>query len=171
MVAKRLLTVLVGLAAGVGAAACATHQVGSMGARDVESPITLRPAPKTGDCTLTAKEPFIIGNPDKWVRLKIGNYCSRPQEIVVGNFRPAGASGPDVTDCRTAMHSGAPAIFQQDDLRRRTADLGPGSPSDPNEEKINLKLKKSADLPTGDEYDFDVCLNGKKADPRLIIER
>ena len=90
--------------------------------------------------------------------------------IVVGNFRPAGASGPDVTDCRTAMHGGAPAIFQQDDLRRRTADLDPGSPSDPNEEKINLKLKKSADLPAGNEYDFDVCLNGKKADSRLIIE-
>lgn len=171
VVAKTLLTVVGGIALGGLAAACATHQMGAMGGRDVESPITLRPAPKTSDCTLSAKESFIVGNPDKWIRLKISNYCGQSQEVRVGNFRPAGTSGPDTTDCRSAMHGGAPPIFQQDDERRRTADLGPGSPSDPSEEKINLKLKKAADLPSGDEYDFDVCLGGRKADPRLIIER
>jgi hypothetical protein len=171
VVAKKLLTVLAGIAGGVFAASCATHQVGTMGGRDIESPITLRPAPKTGDCTLSAKEPFIVGNPDKWIRLKVSNYCGQSQEVRVGNFRPTGTSGPDTTDCRSAMHGGARPIFQQDDERRRTADLGPGRPNNPDEEKINLKLRKAADLPSGDEYDFDVCLGGRKADPRLIIER
>lgn len=155
-------------------AACATHQPTpgeGLGPADVDTPIVLFPQDST--CGLSAKQQTVTAHPDKWLKFEIVSYCGSKQVVVVGNFRTVETPSPAPANCDNAMHGDAPPIFQQDDLRRRTAELDAGSPGDPEDEDIKLKLKKDADLPGKGTltYYFDVCLNGTKADPRLLVER
>lgn len=155
----------------IAASACATvPKMGGMAARDVESPMILFPT-ESGGCALNAKEPSVTAHPDKRLDFEVASYCSSAQTVVVGNFRTA--ESPSADGCDNATYGGAPSVFQHDDLPRRTAQLGAGSPGHPTHAKIKLKIKKDADLPGEGPltYYFDVCLNGAKADPRLIVQR
>jgi hypothetical protein len=166
-----LVVCLAGMAAVAGPACATNPKMGEQTAQDVESPIILFPA--ASGCGLSAKEPSITAHPDKRLEFEVSNYCGEPQKLVVGNFRTVESPSPAPADCNAPTHGGAPSVFQQDDLLRRTADLGGGSPGHPTHTKIKLKIKKNADLPGTDPltYYFDVCLNGVKADPRLIVQR
>lgn len=139
--------------------------------RDVESPVILFPTPS--GCALNAKEPSVTAHPDKRLEFEVSSYCAEPQKLVVGNFRTVESPSPAPDNCNEPTHGGAPSVFQHDDLARRTADLGAGSPGHPAHKKIELKIKKNADLPGEGPltYYFDVCLNDVKADPRLIVQR
>lgn len=150
-------------------AACATHKPATEGpmAQDVETPIILFLEDST--CKVSAKQTQVTAHQDKWLEFEVVNYCDSPQVVMVGNFHdPKGASVP-TTDCQNAGER----IFQQDDERRRTANLPAGSASDPEDGQIRLKIRKEADLPRPLplESAFDVCLNGVKADPVLVVRR
>jgi hypothetical protein len=136
----------------------------------VETPIVL--FPKGSACIISAKQPTVTAHADKWLQFEIVNYCEAAQAVVVGNFRTT-QTPSSATNCDSPTQGEAPSVFQQDDLNRRTANLGAGNPGDPEDGDIRLKIKKDADLPgSGDlTYYFDICLNGALADPELIVRR
>ena len=121
-------------------------------------------------------QPSITSYQDKFLKFKVINYCEKQQVAMVGNFRTAGAPSANPDDCKKAMDSDSFApIFQDDSEKKRTASPNAAeSDGDPSDDTIKLKIRKTDDLPKVPgilEYDFDVCLGGKKADPRLVIER
>jgi hypothetical protein len=148
----------------------ASYQMGGAQVSDAETSIILYPSDST--CEVTWKAPTIRGKSDKRLDFEVLNHCGATQTVVVGNFRPAGQAS-SATNCDTALE-GSGAIFRDDSLATRTATVNAGNLSVPMRRKIRLKFLKASQLPGTDptiELDFDVCLNGAKTDPRLIIER
>lgn len=174
MADKRLVCVLGAIVFAAGSA-CAAQQMGMKGQpRDVGTPIILLPSGEPAACTITFKQPSITSHADKWIDFDVISYCDSAQTVMVGNFRteenPSGAP----TNCTNAMYPAATAsIFRQDDAARRTANLAAAAPGETEDDDIRLKLKSSTELPGSGTltYFFDICLNGTKVDPRLVIER
>ena len=150
---------------------CAAHyQMGGSQVSDAETSIILYPGDST--CEMTWKAPTIRGKSDKRLDFEVLNHCGATQTVMVGNFRPKDQASSS-NNCDTAR-VGIDPIFRDDSLPTRTAAVPAGNLSVPMRRKIRLKFLKASDLPGTDptiEVDFDVCLNGAKADPRLIIER
>ena len=171
MVSKKLLTVLTGLAAVAAAAACATHQIGTMDF-DVESPITIRKtATEPKRCAVSSKEPVVRVHKDKWLELKFSNYCDE-------GVRPSSeTSGPprirrDYRRTAAIRTWWRPPIFRESDPSDFKTMIDSGDPSHAKTKKIKLKVKNRGDL-GNDEliYYYDVCIDGTKHDPQLVIER
>ena len=163
-----------GVALSAGSACVPAQMMKNGGPKDVGTPIILLPSPDNpATCAVSFKQGVVRSHADKWLTFKVLNYCESAQTVMVGNFRTA--ESPSASTCAQAMYpDGTATIFQQDDARRRTAELAAAEGGDPEDDDIRLKLRSGPDLPgSGDlEYYFDVCLNGPVAqDPRLIIER
>lgn len=130
---------------------------------DTETEVALYAPGGGGPCTL-GKAPYVRAKKGKKVIWEIANHCEGADKVVsVGNFRAA--SGPSsARDCRDA---GADYPFTDADLAARTATVGAGREGD-----IKLKVKGRGDLgETEMTVYFDICLDGQKADPELMIER
>ena len=172
MVPKRLLTVLTGLTAGIAAAACATHQFGTMDF-DVETPITIRKAstePKR--CVVSSKESEVRVHKDKWLELKFSNYCDEGVTAAVGNFRTAENPPGLPADCSNPYFGGATPIFRESDPADFKTMIDSGDPSHPRTKKVKLKVKSRGEIGNDQlTYYYDVCIDGAKHDPRLVIER
>jgi len=130
---------------------------------DTETEVALYMPGAGGDCTLD-KAQYVRTKKDKKVIWEIANHCPGADRIVtVGNFRKA--SGPsNANDC---SDPGADYPFKESDLSKRMATV----PSDGNRD-IKLKVKGRDEL--GEEaltVYFDICLDGRKADPELVIAR
>jgi hypothetical protein len=130
---------------------------------DTETEVTLYAPGDGGPCTL-GKAPYVRAKKGKKVIWEIVNHCEGADKVVsVGNFRKA--SGPSgANDCSDA---GADYPFKDAALSTRMATVASGGDGD-----ITLKVKGRGDL--GDEamtVYFDICLDGRKADPELMIER
>jgi hypothetical protein len=148
----------------------ASYQMGGSQVSDAETSIILYPSGST--CEMTWKAPTIRGKSDKRLDFEVLNHCGATQTVMVGNFRPKDQASSS-NNCDTARE-GIEPIFKKDDPSTRTAMVPAGNLSVPMRRKIRLKFLKGSELPGTDptlELDFDVCLNGAKADPRLIIER
>lgn len=173
MAEKRLVCVL-GVILFAAGSACAAQQMGMKGPRDVASPIILLPSGEPAACTISFKQPSITSHADKWIDLDVISYCGSAQTVMVGNFRTDENPSGLPTNCTNAMYPATtPSIFQQDDARRRTANLPAAAPGEAEDDNIKLKIKSGTELPGSGTltYYFDICLNGTKADPRLVIER
>jgi len=173
VVAKRLLAALGGSVVCAVAGACAVHQIGAMGERDVETPITIRRAvaePKK--CIVTSKEADVRVHKDKWLEVKFSNYCDDEVTAAVGNFRTSENPPGVPADCANPYFGGPTPIFRETDPNDFKTRIGAGSSSHPKSEKIKLKVRTRGEL--GEKelvYYFDVCIDGtKQTDPRLIIE-
>lgn len=172
MVSKKLLTVLTGLAAVAAAAACATHQIGTMDF-DVETPITIRKtATEPKRCAVSSKEGVVRVHKDKWLELKFSNYCDEGVTAAVGNFRTAQNPPGLPADCSNPYFGGATPIFRESDPSDFKTMIDSGDPSHAKTKKIKLKVKNRGEL-GNDEliYYYDVCIDGAKHDPQLVIER
>jgi hypothetical protein len=174
VVAKKLSIVLLGITGFAAASACAFHRVGSMGERDVETPVTIRGTsadPKK--CVVTSKEAEVRVHKDKWFELKFSNYCESPATASVGNFRTTENPSGLPAHCDSPYFGNPTAIFRETDPQDFKVRIDEGMPNRPDSEKIKLKVKTRGEL--GNEqlvYYFDICVDGvKQTDPRIIIER
>jgi len=130
---------------------------------DTETEVTLYAPGAGGECTI-AKAQYVRAKKGKKVMWEIANYCEGADRVVsVGNFRKA--SGPSsASDCSDA---GPDYPFTEAALSARMATVASGEDKD-----ITLKVKGRGDL--GENaltVYFDICLDGRKADPELMIER
>jgi len=173
VVAKRLLTVLAGAGASAALAACAMHQVGPKGERDIEAPIIIRGTsanPKT--CVVTLKEGEIRAHKGKFLKFRFDNYCEADIVVAVGNFRTVQDPSPAPDNCDKPYSDGLPPIFRETDPEDFKDDIDAGRPDRPKTGRINLQVRERSEL--GDKlltYYFDVCINRViQKDPRLIIE-
>jgi hypothetical protein len=134
----------------------------SRGAGDEQKALTL--ATGTGGCTVTtapADKNLHVGKNHK-ITYTVKNNCSSDQLLLVGNFRPTqGDNG--VTDCKAGViESTWP--FKNLDQSIRQVYIPAG-------ETQHLSLKEAKNE-TGNTltFYFDICMSGKKADPRLDID-
>jgi hypothetical protein len=134
----------------------------SRGAGDEQKELTL--ATGTGGCTVTtapADKNLHVGKNHK-ITYTVKNNCSSDQLLLVGNFRPTqGDNG--VTDCKAGViESTWP--FKNLDQSIRQVYIPAG-------ETQHLSLKEAKNE-TGNTltFYFDICMGGKKADPRLDID-
>ena len=104
------------------------------------------------------------------------NHCPRVQTLAVGNFRdPTEVSV--VNDCAAPVLGNVPSPFRQDALADRQVEIPARPPTNPRpgEKKLELNVKpRNGDggLPDRElTYIFDICLEGRKVDPRLIVQR
>ncbi len=130
---------------------------------DTETRVALYVPGAAGPCTLD-KAQYVRTKKDKKVVWEIANDCDGADKVVtVGNFRKA--AGPSsANDCTDA---GADYPFTDTALAKRTATVASGGKGD-----IKLKVRGRGDL--GENaltLYFDICLDGQKADPELMIER
>jgi hypothetical protein len=130
---------------------------------DTETQVALYTPGAGGGCTL-GKAQYVRTKKGKQVIWQIANHCEGADKIVtVGNFR--NTSGPsDANDCSDA---GADYPFTEADLSKRIATVASGRRDD-----IKLRVKGRGEL--GEEavtVYFDICLDGRKTDPELAIER
>lgn len=150
----------------VGVAAAALLGAGLFGVNlvgDTETGVTLYAPGGSGPCTL-GKAQYVRTKKGKKVHWEIANHCDGADRIVtVGNFRKA--AGPSsANDCSDA---GPDYPFTDADLARRTASVA----SD-GEAAITLKVKDRGALgEAAMTLYFDICLDGRKTDPELMIER
>ena len=140
---------------------------------DKTTEVTLSPIGPNGACVLGKSTQVRVGK-SKQLTWEIENYCTDGAKLVsVGNFRrdQAPVAAPDCAD------AGPDYPFSDANLATRTSKLEPAEAEgdgdvDPTEGRIKLKVKGRNEL--GDEeliYHFDVCLDGRKVDPMLVIER
>ena len=130
---------------------------------DTETDVALYTPGAGGPCTL-GKAQYVRTEKGKRVIWEIANHCEGADKVVtVGNFRQA--AGPSsANDCRDA---GSDYPFTDADLARRTATVSSGGEGD-----ISLKVKGRGDLGEAAlTVYFDICLDGRKTDPELMIER
>lgn len=150
----------------IGVAVAAVLGAGLFGGNlwgDTETEVALYTPGAGGPCTL-GKTPYVRAKKGKKVFWEITNHCEGADRIVsVGNFRKT--SGPSgATNCSAP---GADYPFTDAAFATRTATV----PSD-GEDDIELKVKGRGDL--GDDaltVYFDICLDGRTADPELMIQR
>jgi hypothetical protein len=143
---------------------------------NTSSTITLRPEGQDGACVITGKETEITVGKNKKLTWKVVNHCPRVQTLAVGNFRdPTEVSV--VNDCAAPVLGNVPSPFRQDALADRQVEIPARPPTNPRpgEKKLELKVKpRNGDggLPDRElTYIFDICLEGRKVDPRLIVQR
>ncbi len=130
---------------------------------DTETDVSLYMPGAGGGCTLD-KAQYVRTKKGKKVVWEIANNCEGDDKVViVGNFRKA--SGPSgANDCSDA---GADYPFTDASQAKRTATVAAGGNGD-----IELKVKGRGDLgESALTLYFDICLDGQKADPELMIER
>jgi len=138
--------------------------------------ITLRPEGPNAACLITGKETEITVGKNKKIIWTVINHCPQVQTLSVGNFRSPSDSA-EARDCAAPVAGSAPYPFTRDALADRQVVIPArreNRPS-PRSEKLELKVRpRDADggLPAEElRYAFDICLEGRIADPRLIIER
>ncbi|MEX2272201.1 MAG: hypothetical protein WD690_12045 [Vicinamibacterales bacterium] len=122
-----------------------------------------------GKCTL-GKADRVVVKRDKQLIWEIENYCiDGPKTVMVGNFQKQGPSTG--TNCSNPGPD-YPFTDASEDARTETVKAGQqkGNLSiDPSDGKIKLKAK-DGDAVLG-KYYFDICLDGQKVDPELMMER
>jgi hypothetical protein len=145
---------------------------------NTSSTITLRPEGQDGACAITGKETEITVGKNKKLTWKVVNHCPRVQTLAVGNFRDPNEVSVSVVDqCADPVLGKALSPFRQDALADRQVEIPARPPTNPRpgEKKLELKVKpRNGDggLPDRElTYIFDICLEGKRVDPRLIVQR
>ena len=128
----------------------------------------------TGGACELGKSSQVRVRKGKQLSWEIENYCTDGAKLVaVGNFR----KDPALAVPQDCAEPGADYPFTDGNVATRTARLeaaeveGDGE-IDPTDARIKLKAKGRNEL--GDTelvYYFDVCLDGRKIDPKLVIER
>lgn len=143
---------------------------------NTRSTITLRPQGPNSSCIITGKETEISVGKNKKLTWEVVNHCPTIQTVGVGNLR-APTDISIANDCAAAVHGTVVSPFREDTLADRQVEV-PAKPAldrRPGAKKLELKVKpKNGDNGLPDEeltYIFDICLEGRKADPRLIVTR
>ena len=128
---------------------------------NTESTITLR-QPGGGACTVTGKETEVNVKKNKKITWKVVNYCATAQTVSLGNFRTTAAGTQ--TNCTSPTEGGATWPFQgADGTADRQVTVDPADDGD-----IKQKAKDLGSSPV--EFHFDLCLGGRKVDPRLVVD-
>jgi hypothetical protein len=126
-----------------------------------------------GSCTL-GKATHVRVKQDKQLEWDIANFCTDGSKtVMVGNFRrTAGPSG--AADCKAA---GPDYPFTDAAEAARTSTVDPAARKNdgrvrPARGDIRLKVLKLLGPGENDRlYYFDICLDGAKADPEVMVER
>lgn len=132
------------------------------GAGDADKTLTL--AMNGSTCTITtapADKDVEVGK-NKKITWNVNNTCTANQLVLVGNFRPTQADG-GILDCKAGViESTWP--FKNLDQSMRQVYVPAGET-----QAITLKEAKNE---TGNKltFYFDICMGGKKVDPRLDID-
>ena len=142
--------------------------VNALSTGDKETWLRLGPVSASRPCELVEKASFRAKNGKK-VTWKIENLCADAQTVTIGNFRAEKDENVQFADCKEAA-SGVPFPFDPPyNLADRQRTVGPGE----NGKKLEFKTKHSGTSTSPEVYYFDICLgtgNGKKVDPRLLID-
>jgi hypothetical protein len=137
--------------------------VKGFGAGDAD--INLALATSTGGCAITtpsADKDSEVGKNHK-VTWNVKNNCSSDQLVLVGNFRATQDDPQHVMDCKAGIiESTWP--FKKVDQSVRAIYVPVGET-----QKLSLQEAKND---SGDKLTFyyDICMAGKKVDPKLIID-
>lgn len=126
-----------------------------------------------GACVL-GKATHVRVHKGKQLIWEIENHCpGASRTISVGNFRVA--SGPSTAnDCSNA---GPDYPFADSDFTKRSSTVDAATQKSngsykSSDGKIKIKAKGRGDLGESEmTYYFDICLDGTKADPTLVMER
>ena len=115
-------------------------------------------------CTITtapADKDFHVGKNHK-ITYEVKNDCTSDQLVLVGNFRPTQADG-GITDCKAGVIESTWPFKNLDQAIRQVYV--------PAGETQSLSLKEAKNE-TGNTltFYFDICMGGKKVDPRLDID-
>lgn len=156
---------VVGLAAGL-VLAVTVWDAKLLGGRDTRVTLSLD---ASGACTL-GKETKVRARMSENMTWKIENYCPGEQRTVaVGNFRLS--QGPPTPANCTAAGADYPFAAGARDV---VVDPGDASGRNVKPAKAKLTLKALGPNELGEAprvYFFDICLDGTKADPELMMER
>lgn len=143
---------------------------------NTRSTITLRPDGPSSSCIVTGKETEITVGKNKKLTWNVVNHCPQIQTVSVGNFRAA-TEVSVANDCASPVLGTTPYPFTKDTLADRQVEIParPATNPNPGQKKLELKVKpRDGDNGLPDReliYVFDICLEGRKADPRLVVER
>lgn len=140
--------------------------------RDKQTEVTLSPRGAYGGACELGKATLVRVGKSRQLSWEIANYCTdREQVVSVGNFRKT----PEPVQATNCDNIGTDYPFEDTTGRSTTiaaATADKDGNVDPESGRIKLKVKGRNDLgETPLTYYFDVCLNGTKADPVLVIER
>jgi hypothetical protein len=137
-------------------------------AEDKETWLRLGRLDANRPCELVEKASFRAKNGKK-VTWRIENLCADAQTVTIGNVRAEKDENVQFQDCKEAA-SGVPFPFDPPyTLNDRQQTVGPNE----NGKKIEFKAKHPGTSTNPEVFYFDICLgtgNGKKVDPRLIID-
>lgn len=133
------------------------------GAGDADKTLTL--AMNGNTCTITtppAEKDVEVGR-NKKITWSVNNTCTSDQLVLVGNFRPTQPDG-GITDCKAGIIESTWPFKNLDDQAHRQVYVAAGAT-----QAITLKEAKN-DSGTKITVYFDICMAGKKVDPRLDID-
>ena len=171
MAVQRDVAILIG---GVVIGAVALVLIGLLGglraAGDAVTPIHLQQANDSAPCVVVVKPSIARVRQNKKITWEVKNYCKNPQLVILGNFRSVEDAPDRPTDCETATY-GTDWPFKDDVTKpeKRRASLSAGDPYNPDDEKIELKVKEALGSATLNYY-YDVCLDKTRVDPMLVID-
>lgn len=117
-----------------------------------------------GNCTITtapADKDVRVGK-NKKITWNVQNLCNSPQLVLVGNFRPTQPDG-GILDCKAGVIETTWPFKNLDQSVRQV--FVPASET----QSLTLKEAKNDTGNTLTFY-FDICMAGKKVDPRLDID-
>ena len=141
---------------------------------DKKTEVTWSPVGPSGACVLGKSTHVRVGK-GRQLSWEIKNYCTDGAKIVsVGNFRRSGtaATTDDCADAGADFPFSDPTTLATRTSTLEAAEAESNGEVDPTEGRIKLKVKGRPDL--GDTelvYQFDICLDGRKVDPMLVVER
>lgn len=160
------LAIVVAISAVIAAGLGAAFGGGLFGSGDTETGVTLSAV--NGTCTI-GKANIVVVRKDKQLVFELENYCTDgPKTVAVGNFQKNAPS--TATNCSQAG-SDYPFTDSSEAARKKEVDAakrGSDQSIDPSDAKFKLKAQGESFAGT---YYFDICLDGTKVDPMLIVER
>jgi len=154
------------LAVGVGVLAlgAVAAYVLLQGAGDADKTLTLAMNGTTCTITTASGDKDVEVGKNKKVTWNVKNTCTADQLVVVGNFRPTQSDGAGILDCKAGVIESTWPFKNLDDQARRQVYVPAGAT-----QALTLKEAKNETGNTLTVY-FDICMAGKKVDPRLDID-
>lgn len=153
------------IALGLGGVAIVAVAAGIYLSRTGDDDKDLTLAMNGATCVVTttgAAKDFHVGKGHK-ATYHVKNTCTSDQLLLVGNFRPVEGDG-GVVDCKAGTVESTWPFKNAADQARRQVYVAAGET-----QPLILKDAKN-DTQTPIRYFFDVCLGGKKVDPRLDVD-
>jgi len=134
------------------------------GAGDADKDLTLAMTGNPAACAITtsATDKDVLVGKNKKITWHVKNTCTSDQLVLVGNFRPTQPDG-GIADCKAGIiESTWPFKNLDQSVRQVYVPVG-------ETQLLTLKVAKN-ETTTRVSFWFDICMAGKKVDPRLDVD-